>query len=112
MRGSKWAVACKQRTRNSSSPGRQGFRCVVDSREKQSKAKFAKKHGLGCPLLVDPDHETAEMYGVWQEKSQYGRTYMGIVRTTYLIGPDGKVQKRWDKVEVDGHADEVLAALS
>jgi len=48
---------------------------------------------------------------VWQEKSQYGRTYMGIVRTTYLIGPDGKVQKRWDKVKVDGHADEVRASL-
>ncbi|SRR5712692_2743525 len=80
--------------------------------DEASKAKFAKKHGLGFPLLADPDHGAAEKYGVWREKSQYGRTYMGIVRTTYLIGPDGKVQKRWDNVKVDGHADEVLAALS
>jgi peroxiredoxin Q/BCP len=80
--------------------------------DEASKAKFAKKYGLGFPLLSDADHEAAEKYGVWQEKSQYGRTYMGIVRTTYLVGPDGKVQKRWDKVKVDGHADEVLAALS
>jgi peroxiredoxin Q/BCP len=79
--------------------------------DEASKARFAKKYGLGFPLLSDPDHEAAEKYGVWQEKSQYGRTYMGIVRTTYLIGPDGKVQKRWDKVKVDGHAGEVLAAL-
>lgn len=52
-----------------------------------------------------------EKYGVWAEKSMYGRTYMGVVRTTYLIGPDGKVVHRWDKVKVPGHADEVLAAL-
>ena len=79
--------------------------------DENSKAKFAKKYGLRFPLLADPDHETAEKYGVWQEKSQYGRTYMGLVRTTYLIGPDGKVRKRLDKVKVDGHADEVLAAI-
>jgi thioredoxin-dependent peroxiredoxin len=79
--------------------------------DEASKARFAKKYGLRFPLLADPDHETAEKYGVWQEKSNYGRKYMGIARTTYLIGPDGKVQRRWDKVKVDGHADEVLAAL-
>jgi len=79
--------------------------------DEASKARFAKKYGLQFPLLADPDHEVAEKYGVWQEKSQYGRTYMGIARTTYLIGPDGKVEKRWDRVKVDGHADEVLAAL-
>ena len=80
--------------------------------DQASKAKFAKKYGLEFPLLADPDHEVAEKYGVWQEKSLYGRKFMGIARTTYLIGPDGKVQKRWDKVKVDGHADEVLAALA
>jgi peroxiredoxin Q/BCP len=53
----------------------------------------------------------AEKYGVWQQKSFMGRKFMGIVRTTYLIGPDGKVQQRWDKVSVNSHADEVLAAL-
>ena len=76
-----------------------------------SKAKFAQKHGLTFPLLADADHEVAEKYGVWQEKSLYGRKFMGIVRTTYLIGPDGKVAKRWDNVKVDGHAAEVLAAV-
>jgi peroxiredoxin Q/BCP len=80
--------------------------------DEKSKAKFAKKYDLNFPLLADADHEIAEKYGVWQEKTRYGRTYMGIVRTTYLIGPDGKVKKRWDKVNVDNHATEVLAALA
>ena len=79
--------------------------------DEKSKAKFAKKHNLTFPLLADADHEVAEKYGVWQEKMRYGRKYMGIVRTTYLIGADGKVVKRWDKVSVDGHVDEVLAAV-
>lgn len=81
---------------------------VLDAR---SKAKFATKHGLTFPLLADVDHAVAEAYGVWQEKSMYGRTYMGVARVTYLIGPDGRVVRRWDGVKVDGHAGEVLAAL-
>ncbi len=80
--------------------------------DEKSKAKFATKHGLTFPLLADPEHEVAEKYGVWQEKMRYGRKYMGIVRTTYLIDAEGKVAKRWDKVSVDGHADEVLSALT
>ena len=79
--------------------------------DEKSKAKFAKKHGISFPLLADAEHAVAEKYGVWQEKARYGRKYMGIVRTTYLIGPDGKVLRRWDKVKVDGHADEVAAAV-
>ena len=79
--------------------------------DEKSKAKFATKHGLTFPLLADADHAVAEKYGVWQEKSRYGRKYMGIARTTYLIGGDGKVVKRWDGVKVDGHAEEVLAAV-
>jgi peroxiredoxin Q/BCP len=79
--------------------------------DEKSKAKFAAKHGLTFPLLADADHAVAEKYGVWQEKLRYGRKYMGIVRTTYLIGPDGKVARRWDKVKVDGHVEEVAAAL-
>jgi len=79
--------------------------------DEKSKAKFAKKHGLTFPLLADADHEVAEKYGVWQKKLRYGRSYMGIVRTTYLIGPDGKVAQRWDKVKVEGHVEEVAAAL-
>jgi peroxiredoxin Q/BCP len=80
--------------------------------DEKSKAKFATTHGLTFPLLADPDHAVAEKYGVWQQKLRYGRKYMGIVRTTYLIGPDGKVARRWDKVQVDGHAEEVMDALN
>ena len=80
--------------------------------DETSKARFAKKHGLDLPLLADADHEVADKYGVWQKRSLYGRSFMGIARTTYLIGADGKVQRRWDKVKVEGHADEVLAALA
>ena len=80
--------------------------------DEKSKAKFAAKHGLTFPLLSDADHEVAEKYGVWQEKMRYGRKYMGIVRTTYLIGPDGKVARRWDKVRVEGHAEEVRKAAA
>ena len=79
--------------------------------DEASKAKFAKKYDVTFPLLADEDHAVAEKYGVWQEKSRYGRKYMGIVRTTYLIGPDGKVARRWDNVKVDGHAEEVLEAV-
>ena len=77
----------------------------------KSKAKFATKHGITFPLLADADHTVAERYGVWQEKARYGRKYMGIVRTTYLIGPDGKIAQRWDKVKVDGHAEAVADAI-
>jgi thioredoxin-dependent peroxiredoxin len=76
-----------------------------------SKAKFAKKHSLNFPLLADEDHAVADKYGAWQEKSMYGRKYMGVARITYLIDGDGKVAKRWDKVSVGSHADEVLAAV-
>jgi len=79
--------------------------------DEASKAKFASKHGVTFPLLADADHDVAERYGVWQEKSQYGRTYMGIVRTTYVIGADGRVVRRWDKVKVDGHAAEILTVV-
>jgi len=80
--------------------------------DEKSKAKFANKYGLTFPLLADPEHEVAEKYGVWQEKARYGRKYMGIVRTTYLIDKDGKVARRWDKVSVDGHAEDVAAAVA
>ena len=80
--------------------------------DEASKARFAEKYKLTFPLLADPDHEVADKYGVWQKKTNYGRSYMGIGRTTYLIGPDGKVVKRWDGVKVDGHAEAVLAAVN
>jgi peroxiredoxin Q/BCP len=79
--------------------------------DEASKARFAEKYDLNFPLLADQDHQVADKYGAWQERSMYGRKFMGVARTTYLIGPDGKVEQRWDKVKVDGHADEVLDAL-
>ena len=79
--------------------------------DEKSKAKFAAKHGLSFPLLADADHAVAEKYGVWQEKSRYGRKYMGIARTTYLIDGSGKVARRWDNVKVNGHVDEVIRAV-
>jgi peroxiredoxin Q/BCP len=84
---------------------------AVSILDEKSKAKFADKYDLTFPLLADPDHTVAEKYGVWQEKSRYGRKYMGIARTTYLIDSDSKVARRWDNVKVDAHADEVLEAV-
>ena len=72
--------------------------------------KFCKKHGLGIILASDENGHTCEDYGVWLEKSMYGKTYMGIERTTVLIDGTGKVAQVWNKVSVKGHADEVLAA--
>ena len=84
----------------------------------KSKKKFAAKEALNYPLLADdretngsPDPEVAQRYGVWVQKSMYGRAYMGLERSTYLIAKDGTVAKRWDAVSVPGHADEVLAAV-
>jgi thioredoxin-dependent peroxiredoxin len=79
--------------------------------DEASKAKFAAKYEVNFPLLADADHAVADKYGAWQERSMYGRKYMGVARTTYLIDRDGTVAQRWDKVKVDGHADEVLAAI-
>ena len=73
--------------------------------------KFASKYSLPFPLLADPEHRMLEAYGVWGEKSLYGRKFQGITRTTFLIGPDGRVKQVWPKVKVNGHVDEVLAAL-
>ncbi|MPZ38088.1 MAG: thioredoxin-dependent thiol peroxidase [Rhizobiales bacterium] len=71
---------------------------------------FKKKHRLTVGLLSDEKHKMLEAYGAWGKKSMYGKSFMGIIRTTVLIGPDGKVAHIWPKVRVDGHAEEVLAA--
>lgn len=76
-----------------------------------SHQKFATKQGLPFSLLADPDHALADAYGVWGEKSLYGRKFMGLIRATFLIGPDGKVVRVWPKVKVAGHVAEVLSAL-
>src|SRR3978361_617359 len=71
---------------------------------------FKRKHGLSVALGSDETHAMLEAYGVWAQKSMYGRTYWGILRTTVLIGPDGKIARVWPKVKINGHADEVLEA--
>jgi peroxiredoxin Q/BCP len=77
----------------------------------ESHRKFIERHGLKVDLLADPDHLVLEQYGVWQEKSLYGKKYFGVVRTTFLINPAGKIEKIWEKVQVDGHADEVMCDI-
>lgn len=72
---------------------------------------FTKKHELTVPLAADEDMAILSAYGVWQEKSMYGRKYMGVVRTTFLIGEDGTILNIWPKVKVAGHADAVLDAV-
>ncbi|MEM1329955.1 MAG: thioredoxin-dependent thiol peroxidase [Planctomycetota bacterium] len=90
----------------------------VSPQDEKSKAKFAAKHELNFPLLADVKADAdgnpaiCEKYGVWTEKSMYGKKYMGVQRTTYLIDGSGKVVRRWDKVKVPGHAEDVLSALS
>jgi peroxiredoxin Q/BCP len=75
-------------------------------------AKFNDKYGLNFPLLADEDHAVAEAYGVWVEKSMYGRTYMGNERTTFVIGPDGVIKDVFQKVKPAEHDELVLGALS
>jgi len=77
----------------------------------QSHCKFADKYGLKFPLLSDPDGAVIEKYGAWGEKNMYGKKMMGIIRSTVVIGPDGKVKKIFPKVRVKGHADEVLETV-
>ena len=77
----------------------------------KSHAKFKTKHDLTIPLASDEAKDTLQAYGVWTEKSMYGRSYMGVERTTVLIKGDGTIARIWPKVKVPGHADEVLAAV-
>jgi peroxiredoxin Q/BCP len=88
----------------------------VSPDDSKSHAKFAAKFDLPFTLLADVAGDggappVCDSFGVWQEKSMYGRKYMGISRSTYLIDPKGKVARRWDKVKVDGHAEDVLEAV-
>jgi len=76
-----------------------------------SKAAFRAKYGLPFTLLADEDHAVAGAYGAWGEKTNYGKTYWGIVRASFLVGADGRIVRVWPKVNPEGHATEVLAAL-
>jgi thioredoxin-dependent peroxiredoxin len=78
----------------------------------KSHEKFVSKYDLNFPVLSDESKEMLTEYGVWQEKSMYGRKYMGVVRTTYIIDEKGKISHIFPKVKVDGHTEEVLKALS
>ncbi len=77
-----------------------------------SHAAFRAKYGLPFTLLSDEDHAVAEAYGAWREKTNYGRTYMGIARSSFLVDPGGRIARTWANVKADGHAEQVLQALS
>lgn len=76
----------------------------------KSHDRFCAKHGLTIPLVADEDRKVTEAYGVWREKSTFGRTYMGVVRSTFLIDRDGRIAGVWDNVRLKGHIDSVLEA--
>ncbi|MCP1715288.1 peroxiredoxin Q/BCP [Methanocalculus alkaliphilus] len=76
-----------------------------------SHRKFAEKHSLTVRLLSDPEHQVIERYGVWVSKKMYGKEYMGVERSTFIIDPDGKIAAIWRKVKVKGHIDEVMTRL-
>jgi len=91
--------------------GKLGLEVIGVSRDPiRALDKFADKYSLAFPLASDEEGGLTEAYGVWVEKSMYGKKYMGIERSTFLVGKDGKVAQSWHKVKVDGHAAEVLAA--
>lgn len=83
----------------------------VSSDDTASHEKFRDKYKLNFPLLSDPDHKVAKKFGAWREKNMYGKITMGIQRSTYLIGPDGKIARVWKRVQVDGHDAKVLEAI-
>jgi peroxiredoxin Q/BCP len=78
----------------------------------ESHRAFRDKYGLNFPLLADPEHKVAEKYGVWRERNMYGKTVMGIQRSTFVIGAEGRVARVWRNVKVDGHHEQVLSALT
>jgi thioredoxin-dependent peroxiredoxin len=84
----------------------------ISADDEKSHLRFARKHSLNFKLIPDPDHVICEAFGTWVEKSMYGRSYMGVARNTYVIGPEGKIEKIWEKVAPDGHAEEVFAWLN
>ena len=102
------AEACEFRDTLPTIPGAKVVGVSPDSTT--SHRKFADKYGLNFTLLADTEQSLCKAVGVWVEKSMYGKKYMGMERSTFLVGPDGKVLKAWRKVSVTGHSDEVLKA--
>ena len=78
----------------------------------ESHEKFREKHELSFTLLADPDHELAEAYGVWREKTNYGKTYTGIVRSTFFVGEDGKIETIYDNVRAKGHVAKIIREMT
>jgi len=83
----------------------------VNPDSQESHRKFAEKNGLTVRLLSDEDNSVVESYGVWKMKKMYGKEFLGVVRSTFMIGPDGIIKAVWPKVKVPGHVEEVLAKL-
>lgn len=83
----------------------------ISADDAKSHSRFADKHSLPFPLLSDPDHEVSELFGVWKLKKNFGKEYMGIERSTFLIDENGRLAREWRKVKVKGHAAEVLEAV-
>ncbi|MFP4171051.1 MAG: thioredoxin-dependent thiol peroxidase [Methanomassiliicoccales archaeon] len=78
----------------------------------ESHRKFADKHDLGITLLSDESHRVMERYGVWTKKKMFGKEYMGVVRTTFIVDPEGRIASAWHKVKVAGHVDEVVSKVN
>jgi thioredoxin-dependent peroxiredoxin len=104
--------ACEFRDASKKFTGANTVIVGVSPDQSNAQAKFKTKFNLPFTLLADPDHKAAETYGVWKEKNMYGKKHMGIERTTFVIDPQGKIKKIFPKVRVEGHAEEVLAAIS
>ena len=103
--------ACELRDSHTRITGKNAVVLGVSPDSVKSHEKFAAKFSLPFTLVPDEDHKICEAYGVWKEKSMYGRKYMGVERTTFIIGPDGRIGKIFRKVKPAGHAAEVLAAI-
>lgn len=104
--------ACAFRDRSAEFAKHKAVVLGVSADDTVSHAKFRDKYQLNFPLLADPDHAMCEKYGAWREKNMYGKKSMGIQRSTYLIDAQGKIARVWKKVSVDGHDEQVLAALA
>ncbi len=83
----------------------------VSADSSESHTRFKKKYDLPFPLLTDPDHKLAEAYGAWGEKTSYGKKMMGLIRSTFVIDPEGKIEKIYRDVNVDGHAEAILTGI-
>jgi thioredoxin-dependent peroxiredoxin len=103
--------ACEFRDANETITERGADVWGISAQGAASKRAFREKFGLPFLLLADEQHEAAEAYGTWVEKQNYGKTYMGTARTTFIVDPAGRIARVWPKVKPEGHAADVLAAL-